>query len=330
MKTSKTAILLLVLLAWIVRANAQDIIYSQFYANPLYLNPALAGAKLDQRITLNYRNQWPSITKGYVSYSAAWDQQFDKLSGALGVIVNADVLGGGIYNRFTGSGIYSYRWQASHFVVLNAAVQVGYMQYRLDWNKLVFGDQIDIRTGNLEPTRENLPPKLNIGNIDFSAGLLGGFKESLYFGIAVNHLTRPDIAFYEGNENRLKMRWTIHSGILIDFFQGMDGEDLRNFSISPNVVYIKQGKFDQLNAGMYLNKFPFVVGVWLRHNFGNPDAMIVLLGFQEKNYKIGYSYDYTISRLTNKSGGAHEISIAWLFRKRIDPDRFHKLGDPSF
>lgn len=330
MKTKQTAFLLLLILAWIVKANAQDIIYSQFYANPLYLNPALAGAKLDQRITLNYRNQWPSISKGYVSYSATWDQHFEKLSGSLGVVANADVQGGGIYNRFSGSGIYSYRWQASHFVVLNAAVQVGYMQYRLDWNKLVFGDQIDIHTGNIEPTRESLPPKLNVGNIDFSAGILGGYKESLYFGVAVNHLTRPDIAFYEGNSNRLQMRWTVHSGILIDFFQGMDGEDVRNFSLSPNVVYIKQGKFDQLNAGMYLNKFPFVVGFWVRHNFGNPDAMIVLLGFQEKNYKIGYSYDYTISKLTNKSGGAHEISMTWLFHKKIDPNRFHEMGSPSF
>jgi type IX secretion system PorP/SprF family membrane protein len=330
MKTTQTALLLLLILSWMVKANAQDIIYSQFYANPLYLNPALAGAKLDQRITLNYRNQWPSISKGYISYSATWDEQFDKLSGGLGVIVNADVAGGGIYNRFSGSGIYSYRWQASHYVVLNAAMQVGYVQYRLDWNKLVFGDQIDIRTGNIEPTREYLPPKLNIGNVDFSAGLLGGFKESLYFGVAVNHLSRPDIAFYEGSSNRLNMRWTVHSGILIDFFQGMDGEDVRNFSLSPNVVYVQQGKFHQLNAGMYLNKFPFVVGVWLRHNFGNPDAMIALLGFQEKNYKIGYSYDYTISQLTNKSGGAHEISIAWIFQKRLNPNRFHAMGNPSF
>ena len=330
MKTKKTTLILLILLMWIVKLSAQDVIYSQFYANPLYLNPALAGAKLDQRITLNYRNQWPRIKKGYISYSATWDQQFEKLSGGLGVIVNADIGGGGVYNRFSGSGIYSYRWQASHYLVMNAALQISYMQYRLDWNKLVFGDQIDIHTGTLEPTREYLPPKLNIGNLDFSAGLLGGFKESLYFGVAVNHLSRPDIAFYDGSANKLAMRWTVHSGILIDFLQGMDGEDVHNLSISPNVVYVQQGKFHQLNLGMYVNTYPFVYGLWLRHNFGNPDAVIVLLGFQDKNYKIGYSYDYTISRLTNQSGGAHEISIAWLFHKSLSPNRFHEMRNPSF
>lgn len=330
MKTRRTALLILIILTWIIRSNAQDVIYSQFYANPLYLNPALAGAKLDQRITLNYRNQWPSISKGYVTYSAGWDQQFDKISGALGFMANADVGGGGIYNKFSGSGIYSYRLQATRFVVLNAAVQATYLQYKLDWNKLVFGDQIDVRSGNYEQTTESVPEKLSVGNVDLSVGLLGGYKESLYFGISVNHLTRPDIAFYDGNENRLNMRFTIHSGVLIDFFQGMDGEDIRNLSISPNFIYVQQGEFRQMNLGIYLNKFPFVWGLWMRHNFENPDAMIALVGFQTKNYKIGYSYDYTISHLTNKSGGSHEVSIAWLFRKSIGAGRYHALKCPTF
>ena len=324
MNTKRTSLLIFMILACIVRGNAQDAIYSQFYANPIYLNPALAGSKLCQRITLNYRNQWPSIQQGYVSYSAAWDQSFDKLSGAFGVIVNTDVGGGGIYNKFSGSGIYSYRLQASRDIILNAGLQAGYMEYRLDWNKLVLGDQINVHTGSLEPTREGLPPKLNIGNVDFSAGLLAGYKESAYFGIAVNHLTRPDIAFYEGSTNRLPLRLTLHSGMLIDLSQIRHVEDYGNFSISPNIVYVQQGKFRQLNAGMYVNMFPLVGGLWLRHSFGNPDAVIVLLGYQQKNCKIEYSFDYTISRITIQSAGAHEISIAWLLHKN-DSKRYHQL-----
>jgi len=309
---------------------AQDVIYSQFYANPLYLNPALAGAKLCNRITLNYRNQWPSADLGYVSYSATWDQHYDKLSGALGLMANSNVGSAGIYTYTAASGIYSYRLQATRYIVLNAGIQAGYLQYSLNWNKLVFGDQIDIRTGYLEPTREYLPTRLNRGTVDFSAGILGGYKESLYFGLAVNHLSQPDVSFYDGNTNKLDLRWTFHSGILIDFFQGMDGEDLKNFSISPNIVYVQQGKFKQVNLGLYMNKYPFVTGLWLRHTIGNPDAIIVLLGFQHKNYKIGYSFDYTVSGLSMTPGGAHEVSLAWLFHKRIDPDRYHKMRGPEF
>ena len=40
-------------------SNAQDPAFSQFYANPLYLNPAFAGAtpKGCPRANLNYRDQ---------------------------------------------------------------------------------------------------------------------------------------------------------------------------------------------------------------------------------------------------------------------------------
>lgn len=330
MKKKLKFIMIGVVLSFTGRVAAQDVIYSQFYANPIYLNPALAGGKLCSRLTLNYRNQWPTIRKGYTTYSATWDQYYEGISGSVAVMANANVGGGGLYNTFQGSGVYSYRLQASKYLVFNAAVQAGYLQYRLDWNKLVFGDQIDVNTGNLEPTREYLPPKLNIGTVDFSAGLLGGYKESHYFGIAVNHLNRPDVAFYDGNENRLKLRWTIHWGILIDFFQGMDGEDIKNFSISPNIVYEQQGNFRQLNLGVYMNKYPFVYGAWFRHAFGNPDSFIVLLGFQQKNFKIGYSFDYTVSRLSIASGGAHEVSMVWLFHKYLDRDRYHEMRSPSF
>ena len=54
--------------------KAQDPTFSQFFANPLYLNPAMAGTNICPRISLNHRNQWPGIGKTYVTYSASYDQ----------------------------------------------------------------------------------------------------------------------------------------------------------------------------------------------------------------------------------------------------------------
>ena len=46
----------------------------------------------------------------------------------------------------------------------------------------------------------------------------------------------------------------------------------------------------------------------------NQDAMAFLVGVQLPKISVGYSYDYTISRLTNlNSLGAHEISITYHF-----------------
>ncbi len=303
-----------------IKAHGQDVIYSQFYANPIYLNPAIAGSKLSSRLTLNYRNQWPTINQGYNSFSASWDQPVEKLSGALGVIVNTDVAGGGIYNSISANGIYSYRLEVSRTILVNAAVQVGYIQHRLDWSKLIFEDQVN----------QPVPTQLNVGRVDFSAGLLAGFKESAYLGVAVNHLTRPDMSYNSGTTNRMDMRFTIHSGLLFDLKDGLEGRDLRSLSISPNVVYEQQGKFRQLNVGVYANSYPLIAGVWLRHCFGNPDAAIFLVGFQQKNYKLEYSFDYTVSRLKIGSGGAHEVSMVFLFSNHKTVNRYHELRVTGF
>ncbi|MEY3270304.1 MAG: hypothetical protein RIS89_402, partial [Bacteroidota bacterium] len=41
---------------------AQDPTFTQFYANPVYMNPALAGSSGCPRVALNYRNEWPQLT----------------------------------------------------------------------------------------------------------------------------------------------------------------------------------------------------------------------------------------------------------------------------
>ena len=292
--------------------NAQDVAYSQFYANPLYLNPALAGLKLCPRFTLNYRNQWPSIAKGYVNYSATYDQYFENISGAVGVMVNASDGGGGLLKTISANLIYSYRLVISRELVANVGFQGSYMQNKLNWNELIFEDQLNINDGTVSTTiNENPPDHFSKGFSDFSAGLLLGYKEKYYFGAAAHHLTQPDVAFYNNIPSQLDIKMTIHAGAYIDLEPAAGDDNTGNMSFSPNIMYLQQGNFHQLNLGVYLNTYPFVTGLWFRHNFENPDAVIALIGFQQENFKAGYSYDFTLSRLTNNSGGAHEISFAW-------------------
>ena len=45
------------------QAQAQDPTFTQFYANPVYLNPALAGSHGCPRLSSNYRNEWPQLNE---------------------------------------------------------------------------------------------------------------------------------------------------------------------------------------------------------------------------------------------------------------------------
>ena len=115
---------------------SQDPEFSQFYANPLYLNPALAGATICPRAMGNFRDQWPTVGGAYVTYSASYDQYFDFLHGGVGLLVTADRAGGGTLNATTFSLMYAYKFNLSDHIYASTALQVSYFQRSLSWDKL--------------------------------------------------------------------------------------------------------------------------------------------------------------------------------------------------
>ena len=298
--------------------KAQDPQFSQFYANPLYLNPAFAGTARCPRVVMNYRNQWPGIPGNFVTYSASYDQHVDDAMGGLGVLVTNDRAGAGALTTTSASGIYSYQIPINRFFSIRAGIQATYYQKKIDWNSLTFGDQISDRNGFIWKTAEN--PILNSrGVADFSAGALA-FSDKFFAGFSVNHLTQPYEGFTNAAKSRLPRKYTAHAGAVIPLSQYSD------WTISPNIIYQQQANFQQLNLGLYVSKGPLVGGLWYR----NQDAIIALIGFKMDKFKIGYTYDVTISKLSNASAGSHEISMILTFKCKVKRKKFNTINCPTF
>lgn len=300
-----------------LNATAQDIAFSQFYANPLYLNPAFAGTAKCPRFVMHYRNEWPALYKTFISESVSYDQHVNALSGGLGLLVTSDQAGNGTLNTTNVGGIYSYQLNVNRKFSVKAAIQASYFQKNLNFNKLRFGDQIENRSGFIYPTQEQAD-RTHRNGIDFSAGVLG-FSKKYFFGVAVNHLNQPDESFVKG-PSKLPMKITGHAGAVIPI-----NED-NELSISPNILYQQQGNFQQLNLGIYLKKSVFVVGFWYR----NRDAFIAIAGIQTKFFKFGYSYDVTVSKLNNATGGSHEVTLAFIADCKPKKKKFRTINCPTF
>ncbi len=301
---------------------AQDPQFTQFYANPLYLNPAFAGTARCPRVVLNYRNQWPALTGTFVTTSASYDQHVDGLMGGLGLLVTNDQAGKGTLNTTTVSGIYSYQQAISHKFSLKVGFQATYFQKSLDWSKLTFGDQIDPRRGFIYNTND-VPRGGSVGNADFSAGVLG-YTDIFFVGFAVHHLTQPNESLIVG-ESKLPTKVTGHAGAAIPLgMQGKYGE--ARTRISPNVLYQQQAAFRQLNLGLYVDHGPITAGVWYRTR----DSFIALLGFHTDKFKFGYSYDLTTSKLTTQTAGSHEVSVQMTFNCKPKRRRFRVVACPTF
>lgn len=306
---------------------AQDYTYSQFYANPLYLNPALAGSEYCPRISLNYRNQWPSLPGAFVSYSASYDQYSEFLSGGLGLQVDYNQSGEGALHEFQLNGMYAYHFFLSDLLEANLAVQAGLGNRGLTKEGLVFG--YDPNGQPIDPNLDNYQD--NVFYPDFASGFILGYDEKYFLGGAVHHLATPNVSLKNGDEYLLPMKFTIHAGANF----GGDSRGYRRATgpqlmISPNVMYQRQGEYQQLNIGTYFTYAPFVAGLWYRHAFTNPDAVIISLGLQRDNLRLGYSFDYTVSSLSIAGGGAHEISLSWVFNCNEKRKRSRAIKCPSF
>lgn len=297
---------------------AQDPEFTQFYANPLYLNPAFAGTAHCPRVSLNYRNQWPGISGSFVTTSASYDQHVDGLSGGIGLLVLNDRAGEGTLTTTNVSGMYSYQIPITRRFSVKAGLQATWAQKRVDWSKLTFGDMIDARRGFVYTTNE-IQRDEPANYVDFSAGILG-FSEKYFFGFAVNHLTQPDESVIEGT-SPLPRKYTFHAGAVLPVES--KGEAA---SLSPNILAQLQQDFLQINFGMYFSKGPIMGGLWYR----NKDSFIALIGFQTGILKFGYSYDITVSKLTNTTAGSHEFSTGLQFDCKPRRRRFRTISCPSF
>lgn len=292
-----TVFAILVIVCGSNHAVAQDPEFTQFYANPMYLNPAFAGSEQTGRIGINYRNQWAAIDHPFRTFSASYDTYAKNLSGGLGIQFVNDGAGAGTYHSNSISGIYAYHATLSRKYRLHVGTKVGYSEKSINWDELTFADMLDPDQGFVNASSEQQPMKSR-GYLDLSAGALV-YSKNMFAGIAVSHLHEPITSLV--GDDKLLRRYTFHGGTNIKMGDKLKG----TYTLSPNILYSKQGEFEQLNLGMYLHSGVITAGVWYR----STDAIILLFGIKTPKFSLGYSYDMTISRLTMASGGAHEISF---------------------
>jgi type IX secretion system PorP/SprF family membrane protein len=292
----------------------QDAHYSQFYANPLYINPAFSGTANCPRFNLNFRDQWPSIPGNFLNFSASYDQHIHSIYSGIGAIVSADIEGGGILQTYNAGAIYNFRVQAARQLNFQFALQGGFLGTSLNWNKLECASD---KLGNW--AQNDFPKDLDNGLVksqfDAAFGFVG-YMPFLYFGMAIHHLFPIQKSFFNTSATKYKTewvpKWTAHIGGKITLKQKIkDEESFGDLFLYPNLIFTSQGNFSFLHEGMYLKIYPFTIGGWLRHNFKNVDAFIFSCGLEYKSFRFGYSYDFNLTQL-ERTGGSHEVSLQFI------------------
>ncbi len=294
----------------------QDPEFAQYYSAPLYLNPAFAGTASDHRFIANYRNQWPGITNGFVTYAFSYDYNLQNLNSGIGVMLVTDKAGTAGLKSTQLNFQYSYRVQLADKWVFSSGLNFGVASRNIDFNKLIFSDQIEFDQNGNPPPSIDYTTNQSTSYFDFGAGALI-YSRKIWFGFSASHLNKPNRSLLDEDAS-IPIKTTLHGGIRIPLYHGLMKRD-KVAAIAPSFVYKRQGNFDQLDIGTYFLYEPIVIGLWYR---GIPiqqnvkdnisqDALVVILGFQLTKVELSYSYDLTVSELGPVAGGSHEVAIKY-------------------
>ena len=318
----------------VLQARGQDPQFSQFYAAPQYLNPALTGNTHQDRIAVNYRLQWPGVQPGYETYMAAFDHRFSTVNAGIGGMVLHDKAGTSGLSFTTVGMSYSYEARINYKRGIRGGLRIGYTMRGTDPGGYLFADQV-IRDNAAQTVEANLIERINY--LDMAGGLMY-HSENFWAGVSVNHLNKPNQSLMTGGDARLERRASMHMGyrFAIDG-QRLDRSDTR---MTLATHYKMQGKWDQLDLGGYIDHNQLTGGIWYRglpifkayeRGYSNSEAIVLMVGYQTENQmRFVYSYDITISKLTMRSGGAHEISLIYEWPRRPKNKKYRVVPCPKF
>jgi type IX secretion system PorP/SprF family membrane protein len=320
-------------------SRAQDPAFSQFFASPLTLNPALTGKFSGAlRIAGNYRDQWPQINNAYVTSTISIDGNIlaNKITNGdawgLGLMTMSDRTADGILtsNYIAVSTSYQKALDENGWNQIGIGFQGSYASKRLDGTKLNFEDQLDQQGGWTLPSEELVSGhQVNLSYFDLNVGVLfngsSDGNNNYYFGASAYHILQPTESFTGNSLYTLHPRFTLHGGFSFPLSQN----DNTNF-IHLSGLYSSQADAEDielggawsynLNADEANNPINLYLGTWVR--FSNlTDAIIPYVGLDVGSFTIGMSYDVNVSSLKSASEGQGGFEISLIYIKKAADGR---------
>lgn len=325
MKTRKIFSVLIIAGLTVNAAWAQDPSFSQFFASPLNVNPALT-ANIDGkwRFVSNLRNQWVGPASPYATGTASFDARLLEKK-----VPEGSTFGGGamlMYDKALQGALKSsyFSLDVSYNITLseeNATQRLGigiggiYGNKRVDFSKLNFGEQFtgygfDTNLPTAEAALSNMKPYLST-----SVGILYSVttdNTNLEFGAAGFHMNRPRQSVLDDPNQYLAARYVGHANF--------DTYLNNQLVLNANAIYQRQETTEYFSAGggvgYFLTGDPEDVvlnaGLW----YWLKNAIIPYIGVMYQNIQFGLSYDITISKLSRAAEKPKSFELSIVIRSK--------------
>ena len=301
--------------------------YTQYVLNQYIVNPALTGIENYTDLKVSHRHQWVGIQDApitsylsvhgpigksdYRKTATSFDLKGENPRGkryweeytapephhGIGLQVINDITGP--LSNFSLYGTYAYHLALSARTSLSAGFGVGFNRISLNADKLDFGDVIAdpavFTSGILNKTR-----------LDMMAGLYL-YSADYFIGVSAQQVVPQKIDFSNGYIRPKEGRTVPHLFGTAGYRFSLGD----NFNLIPSLMvkYV-----DPLPVQVEGNlKLQYLDRLWIGGSYRHKDGYAGIMGLNVSNiFHVGYSYDYTTSRLNNFSKGTHEILLGFV------------------
>lgn len=343
----KFPFLILTFLLCATGLSAQDYHFSQFFAAPLTLNPALTGAfSGTYRVAISQRSQWGQTLEtpfSTTAFSADFKYYVNpkkrryKDAFGVGVLFASDRLAEFNYsvNQIMVGGAFHKALDPNTNQTLSLGFQFGVVQRNVSYDQLTFEDSFDGTSVFVDGASLEELPANNYAFGDFQLGLNYAYAPkdgvAVYVGAAIHHFNQPEQSFFAEVTRGTNVEVT---QTLYRRYSGYINLRLpigRDVALSPRIYAYSQGPHLVTSAGSNLrfllddsNGAALHLGAYVR-GVGNDsgygiDSAVGMFGVEYDSFLVGLSYDSGLNGLqTNRRHqGAFEINIAYLGKTNDD------------
>ena len=310
-------IILTVSCCLVLKTNAQDPVFTQYFLVPESLNPGFSGFEDSSYMGLIHRTQWPNldlrVDTDYVFFNS-WIENV----GGIGVSILNQHENSTNYNHLHGNVNFAYHVKLANDWYFRPGIEVGFGTKSFNFSNLVLADQININSGTISSSSSD-PFAMNANNnvsfFDFSTGFVFDKKNTrndtdLWFGASIKHLNRPNISFVDNNNVPLDIFYTVHGSYKFPYF------DRNDMLLSLN--YMQQGEYNRMDLGAMIRLEKLMLGATAVTNpaKNNPNSHLLtsvnaFVGLELEKLRFGFSYDFNTSDI-GRTNGVYELSITYL------------------
>ncbi|MBN8702619.1 MAG: type IX secretion system membrane protein PorP/SprF [Bacteroidetes bacterium] len=302
---------LLLCLGFVLSINAQQLPrYSEYMFDKAIINPAYTGTIPYINSTLAYRKQFTGIEGAPTTQFLTFHAPIQKKNIGLGLKVVNDKVATIATTSF--AGMFSYYIGLGNGR-LSVGLEAGLINQKIDFTNLVRHDAVDNAIS--ANTQNKMVP-------DASVGLYYQTK-SFFIGWSSFQLIKSELNFTPDYGRSLVSRLWNHNYVVVGGNFGKN-EDLR-FEPSMLIKHVSPVPIQiDLNAKALIKQL-IAVGATYRVN----EAIVAMVELQIKDqFRIGYAFDYTTSKLASYQNGTHEILFT--YRKKLLPPARDKEIHPRY